>query len=215
MTTKQLNVEAGSVHYKARSLQRFLLLLTMGGALFLSFAIDLATGPANYPLSDVIATLLDPWSATDQLRVVIWDIRMPIALMALTVGAALSTAGAQMQTILANPLASPFTLGISAAAGFGAALALVLGVALLPAFVDFIIPLNAFVMAMGTALIIHFFSRLRGVTVETIVCSVSHWSLHSTRFWHFCNIWQVNRPLQPLCSGPWDRWSRRPGPKWP
>ncbi|KJE33670.1 iron-siderophore ABC transporter permease [Thalassospira sp. HJ] len=169
MTTNQISVEAGSVHYKARSLRRFLLLLAMAGALFLSFAIDLATGPANYPLSDVIATLLDPWSATDQLRVVIWDIRMPVALMALTVGAALSTAGAQMQTILANPLASPFTLGISAAAGFGAALALVLGVALLPAFVDFIIPLNAFIMAMGTALIIHFFSRLRGVTVETIV----------------------------------------------
>ncbi len=169
MTTNQLSIEAGSVHYKARSLRRFMLLLAMAGALFLSFAIDLATGPANYPLSDVIATLLDPSSATDQLRVVIWDIRMPVALMALTVGAALSTAGAQMQTILANPLASPFTLGISAAAGFGAALALVLGVALLPAFVEFIIPLNAFIMAMGTALIIHFFSRMRGVTVETIV----------------------------------------------
>lgn len=116
MTTNHITVEAGSAHYKARSLRRFLLLLLMGGALFLSFAVDLATGPANYPLSDVIATLLDPWSATDQLRVVIWDIRMPVALMALTVGAALSTAGAQMQTILANPLASPFTLGISAAA---------------------------------------------------------------------------------------------------
>ena len=49
-----------------------------------------------------------------------------IALMALVVGASLSIAGAQMQTILSNPLASPFTLGISAAASFGAALAIVL-----------------------------------------------------------------------------------------
>ena len=169
MTPKQISVEAGSVHYKARSLRRFLLLLAMGGALFLSFAVDLATGPANYPLSDVIATLLNPGAASDQMRVVIWEIRMPVALMALTVGAALSTAGAQMQTILANPLASPFTLGISAAAGFGAALALVLGVALVPSLVEFIIPINAFIMAMGAALIIHFFSRMRGVTVETIV----------------------------------------------
>lgn len=62
----------------------------------------------------------------------IWDIRMPIALMAVTVGASLSVAGAQMQTILSNPLASPFTLGISAAASFGAALALVGGVAIFP-----------------------------------------------------------------------------------
>lgn len=169
MTTNQGSIEAGSVQYKARSLRRFLLLLAMAMALLLSIAVDLATGPANYPLSDVISTLLHPFEATRQMRVVIWEIRMPVALMAVTVGAALSTAGAQMQTILANPLASPFTLGISAAAGFGAALALVLGVAVLPAFVEFMIPLNAFAMAMGTALIIHFFSRMRGVTVETIV----------------------------------------------
>jgi iron complex transport system permease protein len=169
MISDQTTVMAGSAHYKARSLRRILILSGMTITLFLSFAVDLATGPANYPLADVIFALLNPSDASDQLRVVIWEIRMPVALMALTVGAALSTAGAQMQTILANPLASPFTLGISAAAGFGAALALVLGVAILPAFVEFIIPINAFLMAMATALIIHFFSRMRGVTVETIV----------------------------------------------
>ncbi|WP_085615271.1 FecCD family ABC transporter permease [Thalassospira alkalitolerans] len=169
MTVEQTKNLTGSAHYKARSLRRILILSGMTIALFLSFAVDLATGPANYPLRDVIFALLNPSDVSDQLRVVIWEIRMPVALMALTVGAALSTAGAQMQTILANPLASPFTLGISAAAGFGAAMALVLGVAILPAFVEFIIPINAFIMAMATALIIHFFSRMRGVTVETIV----------------------------------------------
>ena len=71
---------------------------------------------------------------------------MPIALMAVAVGASLSLAGAQMQTILANPLASPFTLGISAAASFGAALGLVGGVALVPAAVHLMVPINAFVM---------------------------------------------------------------------
>ncbi|TIR44887.1 MAG: iron ABC transporter permease, partial [Mesorhizobium sp.] len=72
-----------------------------------------------------------------QVRVVLWDIRLPIALMAVVVGAALSIAGAQMQTILNNPLASPFTLGISAAASFGAALALAFGVALIPAAIEY------------------------------------------------------------------------------
>ena len=109
-------------------------------------------------------------SVSDQLRVVIWDIRMPIALMAVTVGASLSVAGAQMQTILANPLASPFTLGISAAASFGAALGACWREwrsSLSPS--QFMVPINAFLMAMLAALFIHFASTMRGVTVETIV----------------------------------------------
>ena len=61
-------------------------------------------------------------------------------------GASLSVAGAQMQTILSNPLAGPFTLGISAEAGFGAALALAFGVILVPAAVDYVVPINAFVV---------------------------------------------------------------------
>jgi iron complex transport system permease protein len=161
--------ETGRGRYRALSLRRLLILGTLAGVLCLSLAVDLATGPARYSLSEVLEALFHAGSVDDQLRVVIWQIRMPIALMAVTVGAALSMAGAQMQTILANPLASPFTLGISAAAGFGAALALVLGVAIVPAFVDYVVPANAFLMAMLAALFIHVFSRMRGVTVETIV----------------------------------------------
>ena len=102
-------------------------------------------------------------------RVVMWDIRLPVALMAVAVGAALSLAGAQMQTILNNPLASPFTLGISAAASFGAALGLAFGVALVPVIAQYMVPLNAFVMAMLSALLIHVLSLRRGMTSETIV----------------------------------------------
>ena len=129
----------------------------------------MALGPARYSLGEVISAILWPDLADNQLRVVIWDIRMPIALMAITVGASLSLAGAQMQTILANPLASPFTLGISAAASFGAALALVAGVAVFPAAVQFMVPINAFLMAILASLFIYGVSTLRGVTVETIV----------------------------------------------
>ena len=94
---------------------------------------------------------------------------MPVALMAVVVGAALSAAGAQMQTILNNPLASPFTLGISAAASFGASLALVFGVRLLPFAIEYVVSINALLMAMAAALFIHLMSQRRGVTVETIV----------------------------------------------
>ncbi|MFN3358801.1 MAG: FecCD family ABC transporter permease, partial [Pseudomonas sp.] len=131
--------------------------------------LDLALGPASYSLSEVLGALFSPDSASPQVRVVMWDIRLPVALMAVAVGAALSLAGAQMQTILNNPLASPFTLGISAAASFGAALGLAFGVALFPLAAQFMVPLNAFIMAMLSALLIHFLSMRRGVTAETIV----------------------------------------------
>ncbi len=159
----------GQAAYRILVLRRTVLIALLVAGLFLSVSVDMALGPANYSLSEVLATIFSPLAATDQLRVVIWDIRMPIALMALTVGASLSVAGAQMQTILANPLASPFTLGISAAAGFGAALALVGGVAVFPLATQFMVPINAFLMAMLAALFIHFASTMRGVAVETIV----------------------------------------------
>ncbi|HBF31845.1 iron ABC transporter permease [Rhizobium sp.] len=159
----------GREQYRALSAKRTLILASLLVALCVSVAVDMALGPARYTLSQVLAAIFSPESVSNQIRVVIWDIRMPIAMMAVTVGACLSLAGAQMQTILANPLASPFTLGISAAAGFGAALALVGGVAVFPVAIEFMVPINAFLMAMLASLFIYGVSTMRGVTVETIV----------------------------------------------
>jgi len=159
----------GGIRYRALAARRILLIASLVAALAISIATDMALGPANYSLSQVVTAVFWPGSVDVQLQVVIWDIRMPIAMMAVTVGACLSLAGAQMQTILANPLASPFTLGISAAAGFGAALGLVAGVAIFPAAVQYMVPLNAFVMAMLASLFIYGVSTMRGVNVETIV----------------------------------------------
>jgi iron complex transport system permease protein len=117
----------------------------------------------------VLHALFAPDSVPVALRVVIWDIRLPVALMAVVVGASLGIAGAQMQTVLNNPLASPFTLGISAAASFGAALALVLGVSVAPLAAHYMVPLNAFLAAAGAALLIDALSRRRGATTETVV----------------------------------------------
>lgn len=164
-----MQIEAGRGQYRALAARRILLILCLVGALCVTFALDLALGPARYSLGEVLSALWSPSAVDIQLRVVIWDIRMPIALIALTVGGSLSLAGAQMQTILGNPLASPFTLGVSAAAGFGAALGLVTGVAIFPTAVEYMIPINAFIMAMGASLLIYGVSTFRGVTAETIV----------------------------------------------
>ena len=89
--------------------------------------------------------------------------------MAVLVGVSLASAGAEMQTILNNPLADPFTLGISSAASVGAALAITLGVSVIPLAQPLWVTGNAFLMALGASLFIWGISRLRGVSVQTLV----------------------------------------------
>ncbi len=162
--------ESGQRHrYRGLILRKRLILASFVVLLLMSLLLDLALGPANYSIAQVLQALFIPDDAPAQVRVVMWEIRLPVALMAVVVGAALSLAGAQMQTILNNPLASPFTLGISAAASFGAALGLAFGVALFPVIGQYMVPLNAFIMAMLSAGLIHLLSMRRGVTAETIV----------------------------------------------
>ena len=87
----------------------------------------------------------------------------------MVVGASLAIAGAEMQTILNNPLASPFTLGISAAASLGAALAVIVGVGVLPVGGNLLVTANAFAFAMLASLVVYGCSRMRGATTESMV----------------------------------------------
>ncbi|MDC7701527.1 FecCD family ABC transporter permease [Vogesella indigofera] len=169
MSAADMSIPKRSATYRGLVQKKRLMLGVFAILLLLSLLLDLALGPASYSLGDVVHALFRPDSAALQTRVVLWEIRLPVALMALAVGAALSLAGAQMQTILNNPLASPFTLGISAAASFGAALGLAFGLKLFPAAAEYMVPLNAFLIAMLSAMLIHMLSLRRGVSAETIV----------------------------------------------
>jgi iron complex transport system permease protein len=162
-------MQRGRGTYRVLVQRKKLVLLALSIVLILSVIADLGLGPARYSMREVVLALMGSHEVSLQISVVIWDIRMPVALMAVVVGAALSAAGAQMQTILNNPLASPFTLGISAAASFGASVALVFGIGFLPWAIDYVVSINALLMAMLASLFIHFMSQQRGVTVETIV----------------------------------------------
>ena len=136
-------------------------------ALLASFAADLATGPALLPLADVLA-VLGGVSEDRMLNAIVLQLRLPIAVMAALVGAALGLSGAVMQTILNNPLASSYTLGISAAAGFGAALAILAGAAL-PVPEQYAIPVAAFVFAGLACAMVAGVGRMRGATPELLV----------------------------------------------
>lgn len=155
--------------YRQITRRKYLVLVSLAITLVFTLILDISIGPARYSFWEVVSTVIMPYSSDHITRVIIWNIRMPMAIMAIAVGAALAIAGAEMQTILNNPLASPFTLGISAAAGFGAALALVLGLSVIPFAGMFLVAGNAFVFAMICSLLIYFMSSLRGVTVQTVV----------------------------------------------
>ncbi|HMR30557.1 MAG TPA: iron ABC transporter permease [Geminicoccaceae bacterium] len=149
--------------------RRLVVLLALALLMAAAVMADIATGPSSLPLRAVVTGLLDPAALDAPTRVIVWEVRLPYALMALLVGAALSLAGAEMQTILNNPLASPFTLGVSSAAALGAALALVLGVGLPGVPAGWLVPGNAFLFAFGSVLLLQAMARLRGTGVETLV----------------------------------------------
>ena len=146
--------------------------LILAGLLVLcmaAFLLDLVTGPSSLTPLQVLAGVFSPDALSAPQQAIIWQVRLPYALMAVLVGAALSLAGAEMQTILNNSLASPFTLGVSSAASFGAALAVVLGVSLPFVPAEWMVPINAFVFAFGSVLLLQAMARRRSAGVETVV----------------------------------------------
>jgi iron complex transport system permease protein len=155
--------------YSAQTTRRVVLILMASALLVASFLTDLFNGPGNFPMMTILETLVDKATHGVKLEVIVWDYRLPIAVTAVLVGGILSVAGAQMQTILNNPLAEPFTLGVSSAASFGAALAIVLGFGVVPIFGHLMVTLNAFVFALATCGLILLATRLKGVGSETMI----------------------------------------------
>ncbi len=90
--------------------------------LMLLFILSACFGSVFIPVKDVISSLFN-LNASDKWNIIIFNIRLPRVLTAIIAGIGLSASGAAMQSLLRNPLGSPFTLGISQAAAFGAALA--------------------------------------------------------------------------------------------
>jgi len=159
------------IQFKLGFLGLALVLLCMG------ISIALAQGAAGIPFSTMVRSLLGI-SESQRFDMIIWNIRLPQVLAAVVAGAGLSVAGAAMQSILRNPLGSPFTLGISQAAAFGAAFSvMVLGSGAMQStqigLVTIASPLAtaaaAYVASMLAAGVIILVSRLRGATPEVMV----------------------------------------------
>lgn len=112
---------------------------------------------------------------------IVWEVRLPRALCAALVGMLLAYAGVALQGLLMNPLADPYTVGVSAGAAVGAAVAEVVGVAGL--FMGLAGVGAAFVAALGAVSLVYALARVGGrVSVQTfllagVVVGTMLWSL--------------------------------------
>lgn len=155
--------------YRRLVLRRMLLLGALALAVAALALLDMATGPSRLTPSDILAGLWRRDALPLEQQVILWNVRLPYALMALLVGAALGLSGAEMQTALNNPLASPFTLGLSAAASVGASLVAISGWSWTLWDENLALTLGAFASACIATLLILALAWRQGASTETVV----------------------------------------------
>lgn len=167
MTIPVSGHEAAIARFRRREQNRWKWVLIFSLFTALCFVLDVATGPSMLSPLEVLRSLLDWGERETMTDSIVRGLRLPIALMALVVGASLGAGGAQMQTLLNNPMASPYTLGMAAAAGFGASAMLAMGGLGLDDILA--VPLGAFVFSMIAAMFLFFLASMRRMNIESII----------------------------------------------
>lgn len=136
-------------------------LLLLGGAILLGVTVGtVAISPE---------VLWNP--ASDEAAAnILWNIRMPRVVLAGLVGAALAIAGAAFQGLLKNPLADPYTLGVSSGASVGAVMTLFFGISI-PFLGNFTLPVMSMLGALLTMLAVISFAKMvdRSMKMETVI----------------------------------------------
>ena len=122
----------------------------------IALLVGISFGGAAISISDISHVFLNrlfdvtlPVDVEDLTAGLIWNIRLPRVLLSFVVGAALAISGSVMQSVLKNPLASSYTIGVSAGAGLGAVIIIVFGIS--SSFLGmFLMPVFAIIFGMGT-----------------------------------------------------------------
>jgi len=168
-------VELKRLYNKGKK-RKILVLLSFFVAIIVSIFVSVSLGAASPGFIDAMQVMLsklfpflniNPGSRITQI--IILNLRLPRIFLAIIAGAGLATAGAAMQGTLRNPLVSSYVLGIASAAGFGAALAIILGVGILPMFGGYLVIVNAFLFSLLAMVVVYTIARVRGMTTETVI----------------------------------------------
>ena len=133
--------------------------------LLVLFALALQQGPVTLDWAKVVAA---PTESVD--GVILWQLRLPRALLAMAVGATLGLAGAALQGLLRNPLAGPDLVGVTSCAALGAVLALYSGLA---AMAWFVLPLGGMLGAGASVLLIYLLSGRRASVLTLILAGMA------------------------------------------
>ena len=170
--------------YNASALRKKLFITVTAILIFLAAFISLSLGAVDIPLGDIVRVFAHalfpsaPGPTYDYYSNIVINARLSRVILCLMCGFSLATAGAVMQNILRNPLVSPFTLGLSSAASFGAAMAIIFGAGITGSFMlmghDFLvknlfIAFMAFIASMASTLLVIFLSRRRDISRSTII----------------------------------------------
>ena len=133
--------------------------------LFSSMWIGISFGSVDIPFSTLWDKTTDPVAHS-----ILWKIRMPRVILAALIGASLAIAGAAFQGLLKNPLADPYTLGISSGASVGAVMTIFLGISI-PGLGLFTLPVFSMLGAAITIVLVLMFARLvdRTMKMETLI----------------------------------------------
>ncbi|RJS78715.1 iron ABC transporter permease [Methanophagales archaeon] len=158
--------------YKKFIGRKLIFILALIPVLFLITGVSTSLGSANITVWDAYSAIFHRffpnYFTTSWLAdICVWHLRLPRIALGIAAGIGLGVAGSVFQGVLRNPLASPYTLGISSGAGFGASLAILAGAGIVGG--QYLIIGNAFVFALLCAFIIIGLSSRRGAAPETMI----------------------------------------------
>lgn len=160
--------QEGKRIYQTINRKRSIVIVTSTILLAVMLLVDLSVGSSSLTFADCLKLLLQGPNGEDVYTMIVWQVRLPMTLTCVVVGGCLAMSGLQVQTITNNPLASPYTLGISAGASFGAAIAICTGFAIL-GYQWVGTALLAFLFALGVTIAIFAMGRLKGMSAHTLV----------------------------------------------
>lgn len=144
------------------------LMLTLTAAMLALFLISLTLGPADVGIGESLAALFD--ESYGPLTLVMREIRLPRALLAMIIGGGLGLAGAAMQGYLRNPLAEPGLIGVSSSAALGAVLAINTGLA---ASLTLGLPLAALAGALAGVFLVMALAGPQGGSLTLILAGIA------------------------------------------